>query len=80
MEFNVKRLQTFPVLALALFAVACSAASMPAAQQPTAVPQVQPAASAVTYDGIAQGITAEGHPYLGDPAARVTLIDYSDFL
>jgi hypothetical protein len=37
-------------------------------------------AEAVLFNGIPQGITDEGFPYLGDPRAPVTLIDYSDFL
>ncbi|HLB48458.1 MAG TPA: hypothetical protein VJL59_15740 [Anaerolineales bacterium] len=32
------------------------------------------------YNGLSQGYTAEGFPFLGDPAAPGTLIDYSDFL
>lgn len=40
-----------------------------------------PATEAVAlFNGIQQGYTADGFPYLGDPAAPVTLIDYSDFL
>ena len=33
-----------------------------------------------TYDGITQGVTEGGFPFLGNPNAPVTIIDYSDFL
>jgi protein-disulfide isomerase len=33
-----------------------------------------------TYQGVAVGFTAEGHPYRGDPASPVTLEEYSDYL
>ncbi len=39
-----------------------------------------PAESVALFNGIQQGYTDNGFPYLGDPAAPVTLIDYSDFL
>lgn len=32
------------------------------------------------FNGIPHGITAEGFPYLGNPDAPITMIDYSDFL
>jgi hypothetical protein len=32
------------------------------------------------FNGIPQGRTADGFPFLGNPDAAVTLIDYSDFL
>jgi hypothetical protein len=32
------------------------------------------------YDGLAQGKTIDGFPFLGSPDAPVTLVDYSDFL
>jgi hypothetical protein len=32
------------------------------------------------FDGIPQGQTIDGFPYLGSPDAPVTLVDYSDFL
>jgi protein-disulfide isomerase len=32
------------------------------------------------YLGLPQGVTPDGFPFLGQPDAPVTLIDYSDFL
>lgn len=32
------------------------------------------------FNGIPHGLTEDGYPYLGDPDAGITLIDYSDFL
>lgn len=48
----------------------------------TATTAAQPSPTAVTalFDGITYGITDEGFPYLGDPNAPLTMIDYSDFL
>ncbi len=44
--------------------------------------QPMPTATAAValFNGIPHGITAEGFPYLGNPDAPVTMIDYSDFL
>ena len=65
---------------------------LPVADTPTAVSESVPTISATPledgskieaekdFDGISQGLTADGFPYLGDPDAPVTLIDYSDFL
>jgi protein-disulfide isomerase len=33
-----------------------------------------------TYNGMPAGFTQEGYPYLGDPNAPVTMIEYSDYL
>ncbi len=55
------------------------APTLPAEPLPTET--LPPATEAVAlFNGIQQGYTADGFPYLGDPAAPVTLIDYSDFL
>lgn len=35
---------------------------------------------AALYQGLPAGFTAEGHPMLGDPAAPLTLTEFSDFL
>jgi hypothetical protein len=35
---------------------------------------------ATQYEGIPQGVTPDGFPFLGQPDAPLTLIDYSDFL
>jgi len=32
------------------------------------------------FNGIPQGRTTDGFPFLGNPDAAVTVIDYSDFL
>ena len=47
---------------------------------PTAQEQVLETAAVKLYDGMPQGVTEDGFPYLGDPDAGVTVIDYSDFL
>lgn len=41
---------------------------------------VNPTAAPMTYNGIEQGLTADGFHYLGRADAPVTLTDYSDFL
>ena len=48
----------------------------------SATPQeeVTPTSASKDFEGIPQGLTAAGFPYLGDPHAPVTLTDYSDFL
>lgn len=52
---------------------ACGQPAAPAAPSPAPAP---PSA----YADIPQGVTAEGYQYLGDPAAPVTMVMYSDFL
>lgn len=58
------------------------ASTTPEAAVPTAA---EPAAEITTedqplYDGIPTGQTEQGFPFLGQPDAPVTVIDYSDFL
>ncbi len=49
-----------------------------AAPAPTAaVPSEAPAGT--PYNGVAQGLTAEGFPFLGAADASVTLTEHSDF-
>ena len=45
-----------------------------------AQPTTDVAPTPAEYNGIPQGVTDEGFYRLGDAAAPVTLIDYSDFL
>lgn len=45
-----------------------------------AVVEAVPTDAVALYDGLTHGLTAEGFPYLGDPNAPLTMIDYSDFL
>ena len=49
---------------------------------PTATSAPLPTATdaVALFNGIPHGITAEGFPYLGNPDAPITMIDYSDFL
>lgn len=47
---------------------------------PTALSTALPyTLAASTFEGIPQGLTHDGFPFLGQPDAPVTLIDYSDF-
>jgi hypothetical protein len=70
---------TLPPAPTATLAPTLPAEPLPTAPLPTDTPP--PATEAVAlFNGIQQGYTADGFPYLGDPAAPVTLIDYSDFL
>lgn len=43
-------------------------------------PALSPEPPTDTYQGLAVGFTAAGHPYIGDPEAPVTLVEFSDFL
>jgi protein-disulfide isomerase len=59
------------------------AATAPATQAATpASPAQTPGlpASTAAYDGIPVGFTAEGYPYLGDPEAPITIVEFSDYL
>ena len=46
----------------------------------TSRPEITSPAAKRLFNGIPQGLTEAGFPYLGNPDATVTLIDYSDFL
>jgi protein-disulfide isomerase len=62
---------------------AATTASVSPTASASAATTASPAASAATsgrYAGIAQSKTAEGYYALGDAAAPVTLMHYSDFL
>jgi ABC-type Fe3+-hydroxamate transport system substrate-binding protein len=59
-------------------AVATQVAATVAAS-PTPVLKVLSIAAS-QYQGLPQGITTDGFPFLGQPDAPLTLIDYSDFL
>lgn len=72
--------QTTAPTALPATAIA-TATDLPA---PTLAP-TQPALTvrslaASQYQGLPQGVTLDGFPFLGQPDAPITLIDYSDFL
>ena len=54
--------------------------SQPTATALLATETPPPTEAAALFNGIQQGDTIDGFPYLGDPAAPVTLTDYSDFL
>jgi len=81
-----------PTFRIALIIICCgwllAACGQPAAVAPTvtpAPPQPRPTdapapAPAGDYADIPQGVTPEGYQYLGDPAAPLTLVMYSDFL
>jgi hypothetical protein len=56
------------------------ATSLPTAAAILPTETLPPTEAVALFDGIPQGYTDDGFPYLGDPAAPVTLIDYSDFL
>lgn len=66
-------------------AVSPTATPVPATAPPTGQPApaaalpTAPSAAASRYADIPQGVTAEGYQILGDPAAPLTLVMYSDF-
>ena len=76
------------VLVLALLGSSCRAnatgTSTTAAPTTTDGPQATsttaPAAAASTYNGLPVGFTDDGYPYLGDPDAPVSLVEFSDYL
>ncbi|HEY8601294.1 MAG TPA: hypothetical protein VIL85_22885 [Thermomicrobiales bacterium] len=63
---------------------ATTMAAPPSPTLPTAPTIASPSVTATMtpppFNGIPQGRTADGFPFLGNPDAAVTLIDYSDFL
>ena len=62
-----------------------TAADTAPATQPTAAPSAPTAAApseapaGTPYNGVAQGLTADGFPFLGAADAPVTLTEHSDF-
>ena len=83
-----------PLVAALLLLAACDeadtqpepAAPTTAVTAPAPPPPAPTAASpseaqaGTPYNGVAQGLTPEGFPFLGAANAPVTLTDYSDFL
>ncbi|PIE82388.1 MAG: hypothetical protein CSA11_00705 [Chloroflexi bacterium] len=61
-------------------ATALPPTTQPTAQQPTAQPTALPTEEPEMETAVIAGRTDEGAFFLGDPAAPVTIIDYSDFL
>jgi hypothetical protein len=58
-----------------------SPTAVTASAEPTGASEPEEVAEdAPLFDGITHGYTDDGFPFLGDAAAPVTLIDYSDFL
>lgn len=57
-----------------------AAPTVAANETSTVVAEAAPTDAVALYDGLTHGITADGFPYLGDPNAPLTMIDYSDFL
>jgi hypothetical protein len=74
---------TLVIASLGWLLAACGQAAV---APPTSTP-AQPAPTTTqptrapggSYADIPQGVTPEGYQYLGDPAAPVTLVMYSDF-
>lgn len=56
------------------------ATSLPTATAILPTETLPPTEAVALFNGIPQGYTDDGFPYLGDSAAPATLIDYSDFL
>src|SRR5437867_3359516 len=54
-----------------------SSAARAGAQSP---PRDQQVAAVETYQGTSVGFTADGHAFRGNPNARLTLVEYSDYL
>jgi hypothetical protein len=52
----------------------------PAPAAATEAPAIAGQLAASQYQGLPQGVTPDGFPFLGKPDAPITLIDYSDFL
>ena len=72
-----------PLVALALVLTACSNGTTDgeaAATLDTTTTVPQPAEAESTYLGLPVGFTDDGYPYLGDPDAPVSLIEFSDYL
>ena len=85
---SLRRVLWLPLLVVPLFLLAaCNGTETltaptppppPAAPAPTAAaPSEAPAGT--PYNGVAQGLTADGFPFLGAANAPVTLTEYSDF-
>ncbi|MBT8247502.1 MAG: DsbA family protein, partial [Acidimicrobiia bacterium] len=77
------------LLALALFVSACGTSSTdtsttsPATTVPDDAVQATTTTTTApedTYDGLPVGFTEDGYPYLGDPDAPVSLVEFSDYL
>jgi protein-disulfide isomerase len=67
MTFYQWKTSLLRLLAVALLAAATSAAHAASEQQ-------------ATYQDMPVGFTAEGHPFIGEPNAPVTLEEWSDYL
>lgn len=76
---------TLVIASLSWLLAACGQAAVtpaatPALPGPPAPPTERPAAArAGSYADLPQGVTPEGYQYLGDPAAPLTLVMYSDY-
>jgi len=69
-----------PMVSPTTAAAVTSAVAVTATRTPAAPPAAAATMTLPLFDGIPQGRTADGFPFLGNPDAAVTLIDYSDFL
>ncbi len=91
-QMFVSRRRLLQLSGIGIGAATLAACMSPAQPVPTAVPTETPTtaptaavpptptAAVALFNGLPHGITAEGFPYLGDPDAPITMIDYSDFL